>query len=164
MRCMRSARMSPTMAGPKVFLVDGFSDEREMYMEYLTLNGFDVQAFDNPEAAIEKLRGAPPAAVVTRIRQTRSTMDGIALTEMIRADTSTRHAAIIVITTSILHRDHDAALRAGCDACLILPASPGDLLNAVRSALRARKLEGVPPPPLRGARNRSGKDSGKDIV
>jgi hypothetical protein len=39
---------------------------------------------------------------------------------MVRRESATRDAAIVAITTSMLHSDHEAAFRAGCDACLML--------------------------------------------
>ena len=74
---MRDAR---TMRHATVYLVDAYADECEMYREYLSLRGFDVRAFDHPEDAVEAVRVAPPSAVITRIRQTKGSMDGIALT------------------------------------------------------------------------------------
>ena len=126
------------MSHPKLFLVDGLADEREMYAEYLALKGFDVRAFARPQAAIDDLAPEAPAAIVTRLRQP-GAIDGIALTALARAAGATREAAIVVITTSTLRSVHDAAFRAGCDACLVLPVTPDDLLREVHSALRSRR-------------------------
>ena len=122
-----------------VFLVDGFADEREMYAEYLALKGFDVQAFEDPRPAVDALRSAAPDAIVTRIRQTKSGIDGMALATIVRHESRTRDAAIVAITSSILPADHDAALRAGCDACLMLPITPDELVRVLRSAVRSRR-------------------------
>lgn len=126
------------MPGPTVYLVDAFADECEMYEEYLSLKGFDVRVFDHPDHAVEAVRAAPPSAVITRIRQKKGSMDGIALTAMLRADLAARDAAIIVITSSSVPSDHRAAMRAGCDACVVLPATPDELVNTLHTALRSR--------------------------
>ena len=128
------------MRHPTVYLVDAFPDEREMYGDYLSLRGFEVRTFEYPEAAIAAVNAAPPSAVITRIRQERGSMDGIALTAVLRANSATRDAAIIVITSSSLASDHRAAMRAGCDACLLLPATPDDLVKTLKTALRVRTL------------------------
>jgi CheY-like chemotaxis protein len=129
---------------PIVFLVDGFAEEREMYAEYLTLTGFDVRAFDNPDDAIRAVKIAAPAAVIARIRQPSSAMDGLALAALVRAEAAAGNAAIIAITSSSLRSVHESAIRAGCDACLRLPTMPDDLVRTLQAILRARSFGQAP--------------------
>jgi CheY-like chemotaxis protein len=124
------------MARPTLFLVDAFPDECDMYAEYFRFCGWSVLVQDSPESAIASARISPPDAIVTRIRQPRDHMDGIALTDAIKSDSSTRSVAVIVITTSTSSTHNQAAVAAGCDAYLLLPSAPDDLLNEVRAILR----------------------------
>ena len=138
------------MATPTVFLVDAFRDECDMYAEYFRFSGWSVCVQDSPESAIAAARTNPPDAIVTRIRQPKDHMDGIALTLAIKSNPLTRRVALIVITTSTSPIQNEAAVAAGCDAYLLLPSAPDALLNQVREILRARSMSGVTlTPPLR---------------
>jgi len=123
----------------RIFLVDAFCEECEMYAEYLSLNGFQVHTFDVPETALASARVSPPDAIVTRVRQDAGHIDGITLTANVRADSALRHIPVIVITTSILRGDRDAAVQAGSDDYVLLPMTPDDLVRDIRQLLLHRR-------------------------
>jgi two-component system cell cycle response regulator DivK len=118
--------------------VDPFRDECDMYAEYFAVCGWSVIVPDDVASALASARTRSPDAVVTRLHHHRADMDGIALTEALKADGATRHIPIIIITSSILPGDHQAALAAGCDACLMLPTTPEELVMRTRRILRAK--------------------------
>jgi CheY-like chemotaxis protein len=126
------------MRQPNVLLVNPFRDESEMYAEYFAACGWSVSIYDDPESALTSVRTAAPDAIVTRIRQLRDHMDGIALTATIKSDRSTSDIAVIVISTSMLAAHQDAALAAGCDAYMILPRTPNELVDEIRTVLRTK--------------------------
>ena len=107
---------------PSVLLVGLSDDERQIFGGFLQRLGFVVQAFAEAERALTAATRTPPAAIVTRIIQ-RGPMDGIELTRRVRADPVTGDVAVVVVTTRIEPAFGAAALEAGCDAFLLLPAS-----------------------------------------
>jgi CheY-like chemotaxis protein len=85
------------------------ADEREAYRAALTSAGFLVMTIADPVDAIVVSRSRHPAAIVTRILQPGSAMDGIELTRRIKRDA--RIASMPVIVTSSLleaHRGQEA--------------------------------------------------------
>ena len=126
---------------PTLFLVNAFREELEMYAEFLSSSGFQVEAFGTPEAALRAAKRAAPDAIITRIRQDQGQMDGIQFTARLREEPATRHAAIVIITTSMLAHDREAAIQAGCDGYLLLPATPTDLVEKVQEVLSAKRKD-----------------------
>jgi CheY-like chemotaxis protein len=135
----------PMPSPTTVFLVDAFRDEAEMYVEYLATCGFNVRLFDDPTAAVETAINTVPDVVVTRIRHPNDAMDGITFIRRLREHGATRDIAAIVITTSIWEHDREEAMQAGCDAYVLLPHLPEDLVRDVRRVLRTRALARIKP-------------------
>jgi CheY-like chemotaxis protein len=82
-------------------------------------------------------------------------VDGITLTRAVRSEPRTRHVPVVVITTSLSLADHTAAVEAGCDACIVLPASPEEIFEAVGKAVRTKTLGRVKARPARGRLGRA---------
>lgn len=123
------------MRQPTVLLVDVFRDECEMYAEYLESRGFAVTVWLGPGSALEMAKATGPDVVVTRIRQPKPQLDGIELTAAIKNDPVMRRMAVVVITTSILSQDEEAARAAGCDSYMVLPKTPDELANQILAIL-----------------------------
>jgi len=120
-----------------VLLVGLSDDERYIFGGFLRRMGFLVQAFAEAELALTAGTDTPPAAMVTRIMQ-RGPMDGIELTRRIRAEHATRDVAVVVITTRIEPAYATAALEAGCDGFILLPASPDLVAYEVERGIASR--------------------------
>ena len=84
----------------RVLLIGLSADEQEIFGGGLQRIGFLVQAFGEPEVALQEATDTPPAAIVTRIWQ-RGPTDGIELTRRVRAHPATRAVAVVVMTTRI---------------------------------------------------------------
>src|SRR6478672_10136153 len=80
-----------------------------------------VEAFAEAELALAAAIDTPPAAILARHVQ-RAPMDGIELTRRVRAEQAIRDVAVVVITTRIEAAYAAAAVDAGCDGFLGLPA------------------------------------------
>ena len=103
-----------------LLMIDAFDDEREMYAEYLRLNGFDVRAYGDVAQAVGAALDWQPDVVVTRLRQYGNPAGGIDVTRRLKHAAPTRHVPVVMITTSILDSDRVAAGDAHCDAYLLL--------------------------------------------
>jgi DNA-binding response OmpR family regulator len=131
-------------APPRLYLVDSFADEAEMYAEFLGLSGLHVRAFADSGAGLAAALADPPDIVVCRIRQRPGQMTGIEMTARLREAAATRHVPVLVITTSTASDDHAAAREAGGRDVVLLPVTPDVLLARVRALLGSAGT--VPPP------------------
>ena len=127
---------------PHIFIVDPFPDEAQLYAEFLTMKGCSTTVFGAAEPALDAARRSRPRAIVTRLRARMGAVDGIELTRAIRSDPRTRDVAVVVVTTSPSQADHTAAVEAGCDACIVLPATLDAILEAVGYASERRPAGG----------------------
>jgi CheY-like chemotaxis protein len=122
------------ISSASVLLVDYLVDERSMYAAALRAAGYRVVECDAPGAALEQAIADPPGAVVTRIMQPGSPMDGIDLTYRLKREVPA-HVPVVVITSRIEPELRVAATAAGCEAFLTIPCLPDDLVATVRRLL-----------------------------
>lgn len=119
-----------------ILLVDPFADERDMYAESLRFAGFDVCVCATPSAAVARAQTSAVQAVITRIRQD-GDVNGIALTRVLKGDARTHSVRVLVITTDMEAQIRAGAYDAGCDAFLLLPCLPDELVFELRRLLQA---------------------------
>lgn len=81
----------------------------------------------------------PSDAVVMRLRQSRPCFSGIDVVRRIKGSASTRHVAVVIITTSMMSSDRGAAHNAECDSYLLLPVVPDQLLCEICRVLRIKR-------------------------
>ena len=113
-------------------------DERESYQRALEAAKFEVIVGIDPLDAVRVAVSRRPDAIVTRIFQPNSSIDGVELIRRLKADSRTAHMGII-ITMSLREAHYSGeAQAAGCDECLLLPASANDVADAVRRVLKRR--------------------------
>lgn len=131
----RDSTSSNATPAQRLLLVDGFQDEAELYSEFFVHCGFHVQTCEQTEEAFRAALADPPDVVVTRMRQSTGWHDGIQLTSRLRRASRTRDVPVVLITTSILRSDYDAARQAGCDRVIVLPIMPEELLDEIQSVI-----------------------------
>jgi two-component system chemotaxis response regulator CheY len=123
------------MSAARVLIVEDFADSRDMYVEFLTANGFDVSAAEDGLAALESIQGSQPDVVVLDVALPK--LDGLSVLRRLRADR--RYVSLPVLTLSAsLGADYQRiALAAGATEALEKPCLPEELLAAVQKALKA---------------------------
>ena len=123
---------------PRIALADAFNDEREMYVDSLGHEGFDVRTVSTLDLAeaVEQIRSLAPDAVLVRILPGRF---GIELIRRLRADRTLGHRPMMILTSSthadILREAHDC----GAADVLILPITGEQIADLLRRRLRRRK-------------------------
>ena len=120
----------------RVLLVDPIADESEMYSEYLSFAGFDVTRCRDAEQALAIVGRGAVSAVIARIRQA-GAIDGIELARRMKQNPATTRTPIVIITTHIQPEFRRAAERAGCDAFILLPCVPDQLVCTLDHVLSA---------------------------
>jgi DNA-binding response OmpR family regulator len=106
---------------------------RELETYFLTEAGFKVTFATDGLEALELARTLRPTIVITEILV--PGLDGLALCRRLKADETTRKAAVLVFSLlSAAARAHDA----GADAFLPKPLAAQRLVDTVRGLLAAR--------------------------
>ena len=124
-------------SGPTVLLVEDDQDGRRMYADWLIGAGFRVSQAHNGLQALERAVDSLPDVVVTDLNI--PGIDGFELTRRLKQDPRTRDIPVLAVTGyAAFAADPDRARRAGIEAVLSKPCSPGDLETAIRSLIRER--------------------------
>ncbi len=124
-------------SGPTVLIVEDDQDGRRMYADWLTDAGFCVSEAHNGLQALERAVDSLPDVVVTDLNI--PGIDGFELTRRLKQDPRTRDIPVLAVTGyAAFAADPGRARRAGIEAVLPKPCSPGDLEAAIRSLIRER--------------------------
>jgi two-component system cell cycle response regulator DivK len=116
-----------------ILIVDDFQDNREMYVEYLTGVGYEVAEAEDGEAALTVAFEVLPALIVMDLSL--PVIDGWEATRRLRADPRTAGIPIIALTGHMQDAELSSAREAGCDAALVKPCFPEDLLVEIERLL-----------------------------
>lgn len=140
---MKPQRISPldrdTRARPLILVVDDYSDNREMYGEYLGFKGFDVAEAATGQEAIDKAFALRPDLIMMDLSL--PGMNGWEATRLLKADERTKAIPILMVTGYAQSEDAKIAAEVGCDAFLAKPCLPEDLNAQIdRMLARARGL------------------------
>ena len=123
--------------GIRVLLIDPFVEEAEMYRTFLQCGGFSVTVCADSALACQTAEEQRPDVVVTRLRQ-QSSLTGIQVAQRLKSTPATQAVPVVIISTSILTTDREAAAAAGCDAYVPLPCPPDKLAAELRRLLGIR--------------------------
>jgi two-component system chemotaxis sensor kinase CheA len=129
----RAGRDAP-QARPRLLLADDSVTTRSLVRSILESAGYDVTAVADGAAAWRRLQDTGADLVVTDVEMPR--MDGIALTETIRASPKLRDLPVILVTALESEADRRRGLEAGASAYLVKSAfDQRELLDLVRELL-----------------------------
>jgi two-component system cell cycle response regulator DivK len=116
-----------------VLVVDDFTDNREMYSEYLAYCGFDVIEAKNGKEAIEAAQEKQPDIIIMDLSL--PVMDGWEATRRLKADERTRKIPVVALTGHALAGHSQGAKEAGCDSFLAKPCLPDQLVAEIKRML-----------------------------
>ena len=128
--------------------------EREMYGEYLRWSGLQVEESEAGREAFERALALLPDLVCASFVMDGGT--GAELCAALHADERTRHIPVIILTTLTTAIEMQTARASGCDALLVKPCLPEQLLEeASRLIAASRRAHHRPPPgrPVKPARH-----------
>ena len=124
----RSARERPL----SVLVVDDVADQREMYAEYLEAKGCHVEMASDGISAIATALRILPDVIVMDLSMPR--LDGWEATRQLKRSLP-RDVPIVACTGFVLGAAAERALDAGCDAFVMKPCLPEDLLREIQVTL-----------------------------
>jgi len=128
--------MNSIQPKPRVLLVEDYDDAREMYVEYLTLCGFEMAEAANGLQAIERALERLPHIVVMDLSLPQ--MDGWETARRLREDARTAGIPILALTGHVLADFSKRARESGFDGFLTKPCLPEDLVAEIHRVLDAR--------------------------
>jgi CheY-like chemotaxis protein len=134
-----------------VFLVDDDPDFLEINGALLEGNGYEVERFGDPAAALRRMGERRPDVVVSDLMMDRFDA-GFSFARQLKADERFRGVPVLIVTAVSRHLGLDMSPRSpgdlaamGADAWLEKPADGARLLATVRDLLeRGRATEGTP--------------------
>ncbi len=116
-----------------VLLVEDYAPNHRLLSFVLEQNGYAVVCARDGVQALEYLHTMPIDVIVTDLIMPR--LDGIGLTERVRADARFSHVPIIVVTASSKETDATRSMGVGADLFLTKPVESSDLVQAVAQVL-----------------------------
>ncbi|HZX94686.1 MAG TPA: response regulator transcription factor [Myxococcales bacterium] len=118
----------------RVLIVEDTADSRDMYMEFLGANGYQVTGAEDGLQALRVADATVPDLVVLDVALPK--LDGFTVLRRLRKDPRFARTPILTLSASVANDYRDQAMRAGATDALEKPCLPDELLEAVRKALR----------------------------
>ena len=115
---------------PVVLAVDDSPVQLRLVQEALGRNGYAVKTAPSAEKALEMMRVATPAVVISDVTMTG--MDGYDLCKAIKKESKLAKVPVILLTSEGTPKDFKAGRDAGAVIYITKPFKPEALLNAVR--------------------------------
>jgi two-component system, cell cycle response regulator DivK len=126
--------------GLLVLLVEDTLDTLEAFSHFLCGAGFRVETATDGRQAVDKARALLPDVVVMDLALPE--LDGWEATHRIKSDPLTRHVPVVAFTGHAFQQSKESARQAGCDAFLIKPLDPAQLVAEIRRVVdRARQTK-----------------------
>ena len=116
--------------GLLVLLVEDTLDTLEAFSHFLRGAGFRVETATDGRDAVDKTRALLPDVVVMDLALPE--LDGWEATHRIKSDPLTRHVPVVAFTGHAFQQSKESARQAGCDAFLIKPLDPAQLVAEIR--------------------------------
>jgi CheY-like chemotaxis protein len=123
----------------RALFIDPFAEESEMYATFLGSSGFEVQISADPDVGCRAAVKDVPDVIVARLRQARASVNGLDVLRRVKHHRRTRDIPVVILSTSIIARDEQAAVIGGCAAYVRLPCTPMALASELRRVVRSRR-------------------------
>jgi two-component system cell cycle response regulator DivK len=118
---------------PLILIVEDQSELRALYVQQLTISGFDVIEAGNGEDAVTCGTAQFPDVILMDLSL--PIVDGWEATRRLKADSRTAHIPVVALTAHDGSGELQRATSAGCDWFVPKPCPPGALITEVRRIL-----------------------------
>ena len=116
-----------------VLIVEDEPTNMKLCRDLLRVSGFKTLEATDGKQAIELARKYRPALILMDVQM--PVMDGLAATEVLKADPSTGDIPVLALTSYAMKGDEERVLKAGCDAYMTKPIDTQEFLRVVRTML-----------------------------
>ena len=120
-------------ARPLLLIAEDDSALRGLYVEHLSISGFDVIEAADGAGAIESTSSRQPDVVVMDLSL--PIIDGWEATRRLKADARTAHIPVVALTAYDTSPELQRAMLAGCDWFIPKPCPPDALVTEIRRVL-----------------------------
>ena len=117
-------------------IADDAADAREVYGQYLALQGYRVVTAADGADALVMARTCQPDIILMDLQMPR--LDGWEAIRQLKSDPRTASIPVVAVSAYAHGADRSEARDAGADASLTKPCRPGQLLMMVRAMLSWR--------------------------
>lgn len=122
----------------RVLIVEDNAVERQVYSNWLSRNGLEVEAVNSGEEAMAHLRdNALPDVLLTDIVM--ASMSGFDVCRRVKMDPRTRKIPIVICSSKALKYDQAWGMRQGASAYLIKPVTTEQLLRTIEAAIKGER-------------------------
>lgn len=118
---------------PLILIVEDQPELRQLYVQTLSVSGFDVIEAGNGADAISHTAEQRPDVVLMDLSL--PVVDGWEATRRIKRDTRTAHIPVVALTAHDGSGELQRATSAGCDWFVPKPCPPHDLIEEIRRVL-----------------------------
>ena len=118
----------------RVRIVDDTPENRKLFRAILRLEGADVLEAASVLQGIEIANRELPDVILMDIQM--PGLDGLEATRRLRADRRTAGIPIIAVTASVMDRDRDQTLQAGCDGHIAKPVDPSSFGRQIAAYIK----------------------------
>ncbi|MGD1045042.1 MAG: response regulator [Bacteroidota bacterium] len=119
--------MDATAPKPKVLIIDDSPTIRRIVQDVFEREGFDVSFASEGSEGVHAALMNPPHIIILDIVM--EGLHGFEVCKMLRANSSMRRTAIIIISGKSYKPDIDKAMELGADLYIVKPFSPKELLK-----------------------------------
>jgi two-component system cell cycle response regulator DivK len=121
------------MAGEHILIVEDNPKNLKLLRDVLQFKGYVISAAETGEAGVALARTEQPALILMDIQL--PGMDGLQATQVLKADTNTRHIPIIALTSFAMKGDRERLLAEGFDGYIAKPISIKEMSQVVEQYL-----------------------------
>jgi len=107
------------MSGERILVIEDNPLNLELVRALLEAQGYEVIDSGNAEEGIARAKTEQPRLIFIDLRLPGT--DGLAATQLLKADAATRHIPVVALTAHAMKGDDERAMEAGCDGYLTKP-------------------------------------------
>lgn len=126
------------MNAGRILVVDDDWLNIEVMKAYLEMGDFAVTAVLSGEEAIKTAKADAPDLIFMDVRM--SGMDGYETTTALKADATTQHIPVVIVTAFDAQQDIERAVAAGADDMLFKPINGTLMLLRAKTLIRMKRL------------------------
>jgi signal transduction histidine kinase/CheY-like chemotaxis protein len=122
----------------RILVADDNSDMRAYLVRLLSSQGWQVDAVQDGQAALEAISRRPPDLLVTDVMMPR--LDGFGLVRTLRREPATEALPVVMLSARAGQESGVEGLQAGADDYVVKPFTAAELVARVRTTLRLARL------------------------